>query len=42
VGGGYHVFFSLQKEIIDILSGNFGHFVAQKVSKYSKIAQNSL
>jgi hypothetical protein len=34
-------FFSQEKENIYIL-GNFGHFGAQKVLKYSKIAQNSL
>jgi hypothetical protein len=34
-------FFSQEKENIDIL-GNFGHFVAQKVPKYSKIVQNSV
>jgi hypothetical protein len=34
--GGYP-FFSQEKENIDIL-GNFGHLVAQKVLKYSKIA----
>jgi hypothetical protein len=34
-------FFSQEKENIDIL-GNFEHFVAQKVHKYSKIAQDTL
>jgi hypothetical protein len=34
-------FFSQEIENINIL-GYFGHFVAQKVTKYSKIAQNSL
>jgi hypothetical protein len=38
--GGYPCF-GQEKENIDIL-GNCGHFVAQKVSKYSKIAQSSL
>jgi hypothetical protein len=38
---GEKVFFSQEKENIDIL-GNFGHFVSQKVFKYSKITQNSL
>jgi hypothetical protein len=40
-GGGVPSFFSQEKENIDIF-GNFGHFVAQKVPKYSKIVQNSL
>jgi hypothetical protein len=36
VVGGAYPFFSQEKENIDILS-NFGHLVAQKVLKYSKI-----
>jgi hypothetical protein len=38
---GVYPSFNQEKENIDILC-NFGHFGARKVSKYSKIAKNSL
>jgi hypothetical protein len=40
-GRGETPFFIQEKENIYIF-GSFGHFVAQKVPKYSKMAQNSL
>jgi hypothetical protein len=40
-GRPFFPFFSREKENIDIL-GNLWHFVAKKMPKYSKIAQNSL
>jgi hypothetical protein len=38
---GEYPFFSKEKNCI-YMFGNFGHFVSQKVLKYSKIAQNSI